>query len=155
MRPFFRTDLDTLNPAIADTRPADSSTRTRTSTDASRRGALPEGQQRLLVEAARLPAEATLKSFSTDLDGLTADAVKSRRARFGDNAVDHGKPAPAVLQFLRTFTNPFILILLFLVVVMVFTDIVFADPADGPDYTGVVTVSIMVLVSATLRFWQE
>jgi P-type Mg2+ transporter len=155
MRPFFRTDLDTLNPAIADTRPASSSARTRTSTDAGRRGALPEGQQRLLVEAARLPAEATLKSFSTGLDGLTADAVKSRRARFGDNAVDHGKPAPAVLQFLRTFTNPFILILLFLVVVMVFTDIVFADPADGPDYTGVVTVSIMVLVSATLRFWQE
>jgi Mg2+-importing ATPase len=156
MRPFFRTDLDTLDPTIGDTRPASPATRiARTSTDENRRGSLPESQQRLLVEAARLPAEATLKSFSTDLDGLTADAVKQRRARFGDNSVNHGKPAPAVLQFLGAFANPFILILLFLVVVMVFTDIVFADPADGPSYTGVVTVSIMVLVSVTLRFWQE
>ncbi|MFF2050890.1 magnesium-translocating P-type ATPase [Leifsonia sp. NPDC058194] len=152
MRPFFRTDLDTLNPAVRGGRsgPADEASR-----DRLRRGSLPAAQQRVLVESARLPADATLKSFSTELIGLTDEAVRSRRARFGDNGVDHGKPAPAIVQFLATFRNPFILILLFLVVVMVFTDIVFADPGDGPDYTGVVTVSIMVLVSVVLRFWQE
>ncbi|AAT89815.1 magnesium-translocating P-type ATPase [Leifsonia xyli subsp. xyli] len=121
----------------------------------TRRGSLPAGQQRVLVESARLPAEATIRSFDTGLNGLTPEAVRSRRSRFGDNAVDHGKPAPAIVQFLATFANPFILILLFLAVVMVFTDVVLADPADGPDYTGVVTLSIMVLVSVTLRFWQE
>lgn len=151
MRPFFRTDIDTLNPALAGTRPASD----RKGRAESRRGAIPAEQQRVLVESARLPAEATFRSFSTDLNGLTDEAVRSRRARFGDNSVDHGKPAPAVVQLLLTFKNPFILILLFLVVVMVFTDVVFADPADGPDFTGVITVSIMVLVSVGLRFWQE
>lgn len=150
MRPFFRTDLDILNPAVPDGRATPQTVRQET-----RRGSLPAGQQRVLVESARLPAEATIRSFDTDLNGLTPEAARSRRARFGDKAVDHGKPAPAIVQFLATFANPFILILLFLVVVMVFTDVVLADPADGPDYTGVVTVSIMVLVSATLRFWQE
>ena len=152
MRPFFRTDLDTLNPALRGARPTRGDDRAQAEI---RRGSLPAAQQHLLVESARLPAEATLKSFSTDLDGLTADAVRDRRARFGDNAVNHGKPAPAVIQFLATFRNPFILILLVLVVVMVFTDVIFADPGDGPDYTGVATVSIMVLVSVCLRFWQE
>ncbi|WP_025156748.1 magnesium-translocating P-type ATPase [Leifsonia aquatica] len=151
MRPFFRTDLDTINPALRGDRPERDDSRR----EEARRGAVPAGQQRVLVESATLPAEATIKSFSTGLDGLTAESVRSRRARFGDNAVTHGKPAPAVLQFLAAFRNPFILILLFLVVVMVFTDIVFADPADGPDYTGVITVGIMVLISVTLRFWQE
>lgn len=151
MRPFFRTDIDTLNHPVTGPAPAVD----RKLREESRRGAIPAGQQRVLVESARLPAEATIKSFSTDLHGLTAEEVRSRRARFGDNAVDHDKPAPAIVQFLSTFTNPFILILLFLVVIMVFTDIVFADPTDGPDYTGVITVSVMVLVSAVLRFWQE
>lgn len=116
---------------------------------------LAAGQQRVLVESATSPAEATLTSFDTSINGLTEEAVDDRRARYGLNEVSHDKPAPAVVQFLQTFLNPFILILLFLVVVMVFTDVIFADPSDGPDYTGVTTVSIMVLLSATLRFWQE
>ncbi len=113
------------------------------------------GQQRILVESAVLPAEATLKSFNTSITGLTEEAVEDRRARYGLNEVSHDKPAPALVQFLKTFLNPFILILLFLVAVMAFTDVIFADPSDGPDYTGVITVGIMVLVSASLRFWQE
>lgn len=155
MRPFFRTDLDLLNPAARGERPAPRTPARRDREREARRAAVPAAQQRLLVDAARHPAASTLASFSTALGGLTDDAVLDRRARFGRNIVDRDKPAPAPLRFLATFGNPFILILLFLLVVMVFTDIVFADPADGPDYTGVVTVGIMVLVSATLRFWQE
>ncbi|GAB2991710.1 magnesium-translocating P-type ATPase [Actinotalea caeni] len=116
---------------------------------------LPGGQQRLLVESAKLSAEATLDTFSTSHNGLTEDAVARVRARYGRNEVRHDKPAPAVVQFAATFANPFILILIFLVAIMVCTDVIFADPAEGPDFTGVITISIMVLVSATLRFWQE
>ncbi|MFB9776774.1 magnesium-translocating P-type ATPase [Brevibacterium otitidis] len=110
---------------------------------------LPGGQQRLLVESAKLPAEATLDTFSTSCKGLTEDAVAQVRARYGRNEVRHDKPAPAVVQFAATFVNPFILILIFLVAIMVCTDVIFADPAEGPDFTGVITISIMVLVSTT------
>lgn len=116
---------------------------------------LSTAQQRILVDSAAQPAKLTLRAFSSDLDGLDEHAVAERRARYGSNEVRHDKPAPAVVQLLKTFLNPFILILLFLVGVMLCTDVIFADPADGPDYTGVSTIGAMVLVSVLLRFWQE
>ncbi|GAA4141097.1 magnesium-translocating P-type ATPase [Leifsonia shinshuensis] len=156
MRTFFRTDLDLTIPTGDDVRAAPAARRGgKRRGEEARTARLAGEQQELLLDAAILPPEATLKSLSTTVAGLSDDEVRSRRARFGDNAVDHDKPAPAIVQFGKAFLNPFILILIFLVVVMVFTDIVFADPADGPDYTGTVTVSVMVLVSVTLRFWQE
>lgn len=59
------------------------------------------------------------------------------------------------MQYLRTLTNPFILILIGLVAIMFVTDVLLADPAEGPDWTGVITISTMVLVSSVMRFWQE
>jgi Mg2+-importing ATPase len=152
----FRTDADLTKP-LADLQapirpPRPPRARKRVDTTTSN---LTAGQQTMLVESAMLPPEATFKSLGTTLSGLSDDAVLTRRARYGLNEVSHDKPAPAVLQFLKAFLNPFILILLFLVVVMVFTDVVFADPQDGPDFTGVLTVGVMVLVSTSLRFWQE
>ncbi|AUH68607.1 MULTISPECIES: magnesium-translocating P-type ATPase [Gordonia] len=108
-----------------------------------------------LLDAATGTADAVLSAQSTSLDGLVDEAVGARRLRYGANELDHDRPAPVVVQFARAFVNPFIAILVFLAVVMVFTDVVFADPAGGRDYTGVVTVGAMVLVSAILRFWQE
>ncbi|WP_223694957.1 magnesium-translocating P-type ATPase [Leifsonia poae] len=148
----FRTDVTDVTTPTPDTR--GTAKTARRLADGTNR-LLASGQQNLLRDAALLPPEATLKSLATTLNGLNDAAVAMRRSRYGTNEVDHDKPAPAVLQFLKTFTNPFVIILLFLVVVMLFTDVIFADPVDGPDYTGVVTVGIMVLVSATLRFWQE
>jgi P-type Mg2+ transporter len=116
---------------------------------------LSTAQQRILVDSAAQPAKITLRAFSSDIDGIDEHAVEERRARYGSNEVRHDKPAPAVVQLLKTFLNPFILILLFLSGVMLCTDVIFADPADGPDYTGVSTIGAMVLVSVLLRFWQE
>ncbi|MFJ4165939.1 magnesium-translocating P-type ATPase [Microbacterium sp. NPDC089698] len=116
---------------------------------------LSTAQQRILVDSAAQPAKITLRAFSSDIDGIDEHAVEERRARYGSNEVRHDKPAPAVVQLLKTFLNPFILILLFLSAVMLCTDVIFADPADGPDYTGVSTIGAMVLVSVLLRFWQE
>lgn len=153
----FDTDLDELSTTSAGMtprapiRPARGKKR-RADTSVS---TLAAGQQRILVESARLPAASSLSSFATSPSGLTEDAAARLRARYGLNEVRHDRPAPALVQFLRTFVNPFILILIFLAVVMVLTDVVFADPEDGPDFTGVVTVGIMVLASVLVRFWQE
>lgn len=118
-------------------------------------GALDDAQARSLADAAGWSADTLLDRQATSLGGLPRGVVEQRRHGVGANVVDHDKPAPAVVQLLRAFVNPFILILIFLAVVMIFTDVVFADPADGPDFTGVITVSVMVLVSAMLRFWQD
>ncbi|GAB2671217.1 magnesium-translocating P-type ATPase [Gordonia jinhuaensis] len=120
-----------------------------------RDASIPSDARDRLLDAARLPIGSTFATLSTTTNGLSPHEVSVRRDRHGDNTVDHDKQVPAPIQFLRTFANPFIAILIFLAVIMFFTDVVFADPTEGPDYTGVTTVSIMVLVSATLRFWQE
>lgn len=117
--------------------------------------ALSSNQQQLLADVANNSGQSALETFHTGLKGLDKVTVSDLRVRYGRNEVAHDKPAPAWLQFLKTFTNPFILILLFLAGVMVITDVVLADPNESPNYTGVLTVCVMVLVSAVLRFWQE
>ena len=93
--------------------------------------------------------------LGTSETGLRPNQVEERWDRHGPNEVRHDKPAPALLQLLRMFRNPFVLILLGLLAVMAITDIVWADPADGPSYEGVITIGVMVTVSVALRFWQE
>lgn len=112
-------------------------------------------QAKNLIHYASLPSEEALSELDVTVAGLTKEEVAQRRERFGWNEIDHDKPAPAILQFFRAFLNPFILILIFLATIMVFTDVIFIAPGEDPDFTGVVTISLMVLVSASLRFWQE
>ncbi|WGD37145.1 magnesium-translocating P-type ATPase [Lysinibacter sp. HNR] len=116
---------------------------------------LSEQQQLALRDAAILPFDSSLAHQETTIEGLTPRVAAERLEQFGRNEVDHDKPAPAIVQFIRTFKNPFIIILSFLLVIMIFTDIIWADPEEGVDYTGVITIALMVLVSASLRFWQE
>ncbi|WP_353112046.1 magnesium-translocating P-type ATPase [Microbacterium sp.] len=123
--------------------------------DRTPRGAVAEATRNALIDISRVSVQRTYGLLDCSPDGLDRDDARRRLAQHGANEVSHDRPAPAVLQFLAAFRNPFILILLFLSVVMFCTDVLFADPADGPDLTGVITVSVMVLVSATLRFWQE
>lgn len=109
----------------------------------------------LLIDAATTDATGVLTLLRSRPTGLTATESSSRLAAHGFNVVQHARDASAITRYLRTFTNPFILILLFLFTIMFVTDIVLAPEDEGPDVKGVITVGIMVLVSTTLRFYQE
>lgn len=153
----FPTNLDLTDQAIERGKPATTTRKPR----AERVQALLDSDQRArLFEAATSPVAGSMRMLgvsddATAPDGLDQEQVRVRRDEFGRNVVDHSAPRPAIVQFLATFTNPFIVILLFLLVIIYLTDVVFADPADGPAYQGVITISVMILVSAVLRFWQE
>ncbi len=64
------------------------------------------------------------------------------------------RPQPWLLQLLNTFANPFILVLAVLGLVSLVTDVLLA-PAHARNWTKVLILSIMILVSCLLRFWQE
>ncbi len=123
----------------------------------ARRGRTADAQvdTRLLAQAMTATPKAALRLVDADRHGLTPDEVAERLDRFGTNEVRHSRRLPPILQYLKTLANPFILILIGLASIMFVTDVVLADPAEGPDFTGVITISIMVLVSSGLRFWQE
>ncbi len=54
----------------------------------------------------------------------------------------------------RAFVNPFSIVLLCLAVISLFTDVIFAEP-DSRNYTSVIIILCMLLVSGIVRFVQE
>lgn len=115
----------------------------------------PAVDTQLLSRAIETDPENALALVDAQRQGLTPDEANARLDRWGPNVVRHQRPPSPVVQYLRTLRNPFILILIGLVIVMFFTDVLFADPEEGADWIGVITISTMVLVSSIMRFWQE
>jgi len=89
--------------------------------------------------------ETVLATLETSLDGLTPDEVKTRTEKYGTNEIVQEKRMEWHLQLLKTFKNPFILLLMALAGISFFTD----------DVAGGIIVSVMVLVSVFLTFFQE
>ena len=92
-------------------------------------------------------AEALLAGLDTSVRGLDEAQISERLHRDGPNEVSHEKPPHWSLQLLRAFKNPFIVVLLVLAGVQLFT--------DGNDLTGPIIIAVMVGISVLLSFTQE
>ncbi|OOR26634.1 magnesium-translocating P-type ATPase [Bacillus cereus] len=99
----------------------------------------------LLVEVATQDVNDVLKLLETTQDGLSKQEASRRLSLYGPNEIAHNKTLPWYIQFLLAFKNPFIFVLLALGALSFFTD----------DIQGTIVVSVMVLLSATIRFFQE
>lgn len=86
--------------------------------------------------------------------GLTDRQVREKQERFGPNEVAHEKAPAWYIQLLQAFLNPFIGVLIVIALISLITDVFLAAPADR-DYKTLIVVSIMVVLSSLLRFWQE
>ncbi len=99
------------------------------------------------AEQAFRDTDALLLWLNTTPAGLDAEQIGARLHRDGLNEVAHEKPPHWSLQLLRAFKNPFIVVLLVLGGVQLFT--------DGNDLTGPVIIAVMVGISVLLSFTQE
>src|ERR1700754_3066497 len=93
------------------------------------------------------PADELLRSLDSRIDGLDEAAIAERLDRDGINEVGHEKPPHWSIQLLHAFRNPFIIVLLVLAVVQIFT--------EPDDLTGPVIIAVMVGFSVLLSFSQE
>ncbi|WP_413624528.1 magnesium-translocating P-type ATPase [Luteibacter sp. Lutesp34] len=93
------------------------------------------------------PADELLRALDTRPDGLDETAIAERLDRDGINEVGHEKPPHWSVQLLRAFRSPFIVVLLALAVVQLFT--------EPDDYTGPLIIAAMVGISVVLSFTQE
>jgi Mg2+-importing ATPase len=98
------------------------------------------------VEAFR-DNEALFAVLDTSAAGLDEEQIAERLERDGINEVSHEKPPHWSRQLLRAFKNPFIVVLLVLAGVQLFT--------DGDDLTGPIIIAVMVGISVLLSFSQE
>ena len=91
--------------------------------------------------------DALLTVLDTTPAGLDEEQIAERLHRDGLNEVSHEKPPHWSRQLLRAFRNPFIIVLLVLAGVQLFT--------DRSDLTGPLIIAVMVAISVLLNFSQE
>jgi Mg2+-importing ATPase len=96
-------------------------------------------------DSARIDIETLLGSLNTSREGLFDAEAAARLDKFGFNEVAHEKPPRWYRQLLHSFNNPFILLLIGLATLSYLTD----------DIEASIIISIMVLISGLLRFYQE
>jgi Mg2+-importing ATPase len=106
------------------------------------------------LEEAGNNIDQVLRSLNSNRKGLTAADARDRLRRYGKNEVSHEKPPTWYAQLFKAFNNPFVWVLIGLAVVSYVLDYALAEPEDK-DLTAVIILSVMVLVSGFLRFFQE
>ncbi len=80
--------------------------------------------------------------------------MEKRQEIFGKNVVVHEAKKNPVVMFVKAFINPFIGVLTALLIISLFMDVILADPEDR-DWTTVIIIGTMIVLSAVLRFSQE
>lgn len=86
--------------------------------------------------------------------GKTNLEIKTAKDLYEDNIVTYNKGDSLFKRLVQAFINPFTMILIALAVVSLFTDVILADPLEK-DFTTVIIIVTMVMISGILRFVQE
>ena len=107
-----------------------------------------------LQNASRQDDKFVYAMLETSEEGISNPTADDRRLKFGVNELQHQKAPKWYVQLLKAFANPFIYILLAIAFVSFIIDVWLAS-AEDRDFKTVIVVSVMVLVSALLRFVQE
>lgn len=107
-----------------------------------------------LKAASRSENDTIFLLLESNPKGLTEEEVEEKLETFGMNEVHHEKAPSWYRQLLHAFINPFIGILALIASISYVIDVWLAAPGEK-DYKTVIMVSIMVMVSVLLRFFQE
>jgi Mg2+-importing ATPase len=108
----------------------------------------------LLKKACRATEINLLELLDTSIHGLSEEQSVERIEKYGRNEVRHEREVSWLRQLFSAFVNPFIGILIFIALVSAIID-VWLPKVDDRDYSTVIMVLVMVLVSVALKFVQE
>ncbi|HTB07777.1 MAG TPA: magnesium-translocating P-type ATPase [Bacteroidia bacterium] len=104
-------------------------------------------------------AKATKEELYTNLEtcdsGLTEEQLAEKQQQFGPNEIASDKAPPWFVQFAQAWITPFNGILIVIAGISFVTDVVYASTPEERDYSTVILVMAMVLLSTLIRFWQE
>ena len=120
----------------------------------TRTDALGARERTWLSYVATLDVKGVLQELNTCRTGLTEAEVEASREAYGDNRLVSAPKQPAIVRFVSTFADPFVLILIVLALVSLVTDVIMAQPAEADPATPGL-IAAMALVSVALRFAQE
>ena len=104
--------------------------------------------------ASAQPLHGVFDYFKTQPKGLDREDVQTRLKLYGDNEIANEKPTHPLILLIRAFINPFIGVLMALAIISMVIDVFFAAP-DEQEWTSVIVITTMVVLSAILKFSQE
>ncbi|MCD9140683.1 magnesium-translocating P-type ATPase [Streptomyces albireticuli] len=107
----------------------------------------------LLARYSALPGNQVLQDVRATAQGLRHDDATDRLERLGANVVAHDRGPRWYVQLAKAFWNPFMLILVALLVIMYVQWLQVAD--EEPFDPKIPIIGGMVLIGGLLRFWQE
>lgn len=107
-----------------------------------------------LIKYGRMNNKDLYREFETNIHGISMDEGEKRIEEYGYNEVVHEKPTPWYLELIKSFINPFNLVLITLAIVSVFTDVILVAKEDR-SYKTIIVILTMVTISALLKFFQE
>lgn len=107
-----------------------------------------------MIRAASLDKEACLKMMHTSEEGLSDSDIAALRRATGYNEIAQKKAPSWIAQLVHAFINPFTGILLIIILISVVTNIFFTTKGER-DYSTILIIFGIVLLSSVLRFWQE
>ncbi len=93
-------------------------------------------------------------SLFTTSDGISQTDYENNKEVYGVNEIDTGKEDSRFVKLLKSFINPFTLILIGLAVVSFIMDFILA-PVGEKDLTTSIIIIVMVFISGMLEFIQE
>lgn len=103
-------------------------------------------------------ASKDINQVFNDLDsspkGLTEREANNRLDFYGPNEISYERRKPWYIYLLKSFLDPFVLILVVIVFVSYFTDILFAPPGEESFMT-ILIILTMIAISVVLKFFQE
>ena len=107
-----------------------------------------------LRNAARGDQDFFYAMLGSNKEGLGPSQIAEKRKMFGLNEIQHEKAPAWYVQLFQAFLNPFIAVLMILVVISFIMDVWLVKTPER-DYKTVIVVGLMVVLSSLLRFWQE
>lgn len=102
----------------------------------------------------RVDSDIFLDMLNSSVDGLTPAQVHKKQKLFGLNEIEHEKAPAWYRQLIMAFINPFTAVLIILATISFVMDVLLTTSGNR-DYKTVIVISVMVLMSSLLRFWQE
>lgn len=108
----------------------------------------------MVFMAATQPLKSINSYFNTSNLGLTSQEVNERLQKYGKNEISHEEKLNPFILFIKTFINPFIGVLMILAIISLVIDVIIADSSER-EWTGIIIITTMVVVSVILRFLQE
>lgn len=117
------------------------------------KGQIAFNAERVLM-AAKAPLDSVFTYFQSFSLGLTVEEVEKRQSLYGKNEIVHERKKKPLIMLAKAFVNPFVGVLTVLVAISFVMDVWMADPADR-DWTSIIIVTTMIVLSTILRFCQE